>query len=1076
MNGAEELKGHFAYWRARYAGGVAAALCAFAFSLVLLSACSSYWAGMIFLAPVEWRKAVYGAFAVWFACHAALEAFRLAGGLSASSLAGRVRAARPELGPYIVPAAEFISGGVGGGMSAALAEEHVRRTAELLRGEANGLFPLTLPGRERKILLGALLLSALTVPFALSDTERFVRLAFPLSAPALERYLDIKPGTAFAPPGLPAEIRVRWRNGEKGVPRLYVRPAAGGTFRPAQWDGAPGPDFVYRIDSLSDAVEYRLSWQDLRSSAYTISPRSYPFLKDMRIEVYPPAYTARKPYEMTEGALSIEALAGSIIKIRGVPSEGLSAAGVRVTGAQGSVRVPLSGGGELSASLRADADIDFAFELEASDGWKDPAPPARRVAVAADNPPFARLLSPGQDLEVAPGDVVPIVYEASDDIGLSSVELVSETRSAGLAPKTEIRPIASFSAPGPQGKTGDAALSMVDVPQGTAVEVWLAARDHNPFARGNPSVSSKIVIRVKDYGIMHAQAARDWRSAGDSLRRMAEKYDAQLRQVRASTAALSGVPADEIDADWDALERSVEGAVTSASADPYLNAGVLEEMKALSRRASSVRGDEAAAAARAAARGDAGEYLENMERASGELRAMSDSADAIAKMQFVKDFEGQAAEMADRQAAVENALADMLNSSSEKGGKGGQWGELEKAVESLRRQLEELGKLIDALPRPRSSGKGDERRVFQVPVGQAQELAGQLAQALARRDMASARELARRLSEQLARMKKVFSEAAQHQAESSSMGGKSDPEMDALAAEWEDLSARQERALMETQDVLSAQEGRKARYQEEKLTLLEKEQRTLAARADRTRELASRAVPGLMLSAAARLSSRQAQSALNAMTHASSALASVFSSTASVQAEIGAVASEQERIRKEFEDLLSSVPPPEGGEKARLSDGARVQADIMRRAGELRRRFGEKAARSMMMDARAGKKLSSAMKEMDGAGRSLGALDTRSASEAQQKALSELEEGRKMMEDSRQSMSRAGQGMSSSGRRMSQSGGARETPDGGGVKLPSAQDYLPPADVRREALRSLQEKFPRERDGLIRDYMRKLSQ
>ena len=48
--------------------------------------------------------------------------------------------------------------------------------------------------------------------------------------------------------------------------------------------------------------------------------------------------------------------------------------------------------------------------------------------------------------------------------------------------------------------------------------------------------------------------------------------------------------------------------------------------------------------------------------------------------------------------------------------------------------------------------------------------------------------------------------------------------------------------------------------------------------------------------------------------------------------------------------------------------------------------------------------------------------------------------------------------------------------DTGFVPLPSAQDYMPPREIRRDLEESLQERRPRAYDPVIKDYFRRISQ
>lgn len=190
-------------------------------------------------------------------------------------------------------------------------------------------------------------------------------------------------------------------------------------------------------------------------------------------------------------------------------------------------------------------------------------------------------------------------------------------------------------------------------------------------------------------------------------------------------------------------------------------------------------------------------------------------------------------------------------------------------------------------------------------------------------------------------------------------------------------------------------------------------------------------------------------------------------------AALAEIRSEQDAIGAELEKLARPPVPPTEQEQGTLGENAARQRGIREETDALGS-AARRAAQDNGLELPPGfeKKLGAAAGEMRGAEGNLSAHDADSASDAQARALKLLEDSRDQMEQSRQSMSKKRGGYQSSARR--QSGGqGRET---GRAKLPSSEDYLPPAAIRERAMQSMREAYPAERSAVIKEYLRKLAQ
>ena len=127
---------------------------------------------------------------------------------------------------------------------------------------------------------------------------------------------------------------------------------------------------------------------------------------NVTIELVPPAYSGRAASRLTDPS-SIEALAGTLATVR---VQGAAAAQVSVNGTS----VPMNGGAARTA-------LNESGYVSVDAG---PLHSVLPLTVTSDRVPNVRISLPGKDLRVATaGTAIPIVAEASDDLGLRSLEI-----------------------------------------------------------------------------------------------------------------------------------------------------------------------------------------------------------------------------------------------------------------------------------------------------------------------------------------------------------------------------------------------------------------------------------------------------------------------------------------------------------------------------------------------------------------------------------------------------------------------------------------------------------------------------
>ena len=470
--------------------------------------------------------------------------------------------------------------------SSELVAEHLRRTEELLKTlPEDPVFPAR-PERGRVRKLGALAAAwALGLPWL--GVQPFGRILAPWRDIPLESLMVLEPGNARALWGSSVKIKARWKGGgstAESRPELELRQASG-PWQAAPWEPESGR-FVYTIASLTSPVEYRVRHNDLRSSAYRLTPVPFPRFTEISARLHLPGPRSKPRDLKLEAGAELAALQGSWVVLRGKPDRALSSARMSVSYQAGPSDMTLLPGGDWEGSFRLIESGMLRLELVSEDSMRDPDPVPFPLRALEDKPPSAELLSPAFDAEISPKERLPVAFEARDDYGLSRISLLARVKDG---PEIEI-PVRALESP--MEFLGDFSLDLSRFPAGAEVELRVKASDA-ASPRAQSSVSAPVTLRLRDFEGLHQKARTRWMHAQAALDMLARRED--IAEKHARLMAQSGPDKMEehsrtrrgleevLDKDWDRASSSLEELTQALSEDPYANPGLAETAKAASR-------------------------------------------------------------------------------------------------------------------------------------------------------------------------------------------------------------------------------------------------------------------------------------------------------------------------------------------------------------------------------------------------------------------------------------------------------------------------------------------------------------
>lgn len=213
--------------------------------------------------------------------------------------------------------------------------------------------------------------------------------------------------------------------------------------------------FIHQL-AADEPFRYRVVAGDGQTPWHTVGVIDHPALGEVRLTVTAPKYADRPKYEKSLIPSRVRVIQGSRLELMMKPVDVLERLELALT-IEGTSGDSDDAPTETVLTLKPDADGWYRYETQLledvalqptlvnSHGLTNEDRHRCRIQVIPDKAPFARVISPTDEMAVAFDDVLPIKFEAHDDHGIATAELVVYDESAseeGEEPKIlEIIPI-----------------------------------------------------------------------------------------------------------------------------------------------------------------------------------------------------------------------------------------------------------------------------------------------------------------------------------------------------------------------------------------------------------------------------------------------------------------------------------------------------------------------------------------------------------------------------------------------------------------------------------------------------------
>ena len=650
-------------------------------------------------------------------------------------------------------------------ISEALVAAQIRRTAsEVCAIQPGQVVSFKKALRHLRILLPLILAFIVVLsfdPHFLSRSLAFI--THPLSAlPAKETFISVEPVRSIVLRGTRVVIKARARGHIPDKLMLAVWPEGREVMR---LDMEPEKEgrFSYQMASAQFSFRYQAYNGRAASAVYSIRVVDPPDVGKVKLTLIPPDYTGLRK-EVREGG-HIEALKGTVANLEAQATKGVTEGKIVLN--QGNELLLEVNGDRLKGSLLIFSPGTYAIKVKDELGFENPNPVHYPIRLIPDKYPEGEIISPAQDLEISGNEIVPIVYTARDDFGLTVVRLSYQM--AGRERFINLKTPNGARSLGAQTFKWD--LATLALAAGDRVAYRLEVADNDSVSGPKVSYSRTFHLSVKD---ARGRAAKEGEEAQQVADALLDLLGDQLESTRDKETLAKGM--EEI---LNKVDKNLEG-MEKNRVERF-------DLEALRRNLASLKERM---------------FEEPKETVTQEMERLALLAEDIAKRARMNEVEALAREIRNRQRRLTDSLKDFKGPLSQKD-LDAVMKELKDLEKLIRSVMEALSKLATRLPdefvnSPDLKGLDFQDLFKDLEEIQKKLMAGDISGALE-----AAQKLLQALSEMMASLGRAGAQAGMApldrlQGEMSRKTG----ELDRILAEQKEILAQTEKIDKETKRIV----------------------------------------------------------------------------------------------------------------------------------------------------------------------------------------------------------------------------------------------------------------------------------
>lgn len=179
----------------------------------------------------------------------------------------------------------------------------------------------------------------------------------------------------------------------------------------------------HRIRKVEDSFAYRVRGGDGQTDWHDVTVSDRPVIAQVSIDLVPPAYRNEKAKHLNKLPRRISAVSGTEFSLAIKPKAEVASLSLEL-GSGKSVDLQPDGDGWYHWNQTLSEHLKLTPQLTEPQGLTLRRPPTTQLHVYPDSKPVVKILSPDDEIAVAPDDTIQIDYVAEDDNGIGAAELV----------------------------------------------------------------------------------------------------------------------------------------------------------------------------------------------------------------------------------------------------------------------------------------------------------------------------------------------------------------------------------------------------------------------------------------------------------------------------------------------------------------------------------------------------------------------------------------------------------------------------------------------------------------------------
>ena len=352
--------------------------------------------------------------------------------------------------------------------------------------------------------------------------------------------IEVTPGHVTLPRGADQTISAKLLGFDVTEASLMVRRVEAESFE--EFPLIKGEDGLFRgmIFKIEAKTNYFVEANGVRSSLFNLEIVDLPYVQQLHLQYRFPAYT-RLDQKSIEYGGDIAVVTGTQVNVDITPTMH-SPGGRIVLNDQISVPLALESDGTLTGEFTVQEDGFYRIELDTTMGTRVSASPQYIVDALSDRLPLVAFTKPGRDVIASPIEEVFVEATATDDYGLSNLELVYSVNGGkekrvrlygGRARLNEISAGHNFY------------FEELDVRPGDTLSYYAHVLDNNTVGNGpRQSTSDLYFVRVRPFD-KDFQKATSMGGSGMNSGDMADSVGGLSEQQRQIISATFNVQRDQ---------------------------------------------------------------------------------------------------------------------------------------------------------------------------------------------------------------------------------------------------------------------------------------------------------------------------------------------------------------------------------------------------------------------------------------------------------------------------------------------------------------------------------------------------